>query len=158
MLYAEDLALTCETMEGLLVKLKTLRKALESKGLRVNVTKTKVMISGCNVGKPPEKGKFPCSVCGKGVGSNSIFCGTCKHWVHKKCIGITGRLKDDKRFMCKRCKKMAVADDSDIEKVYLDGEAIEVVEKFCYLGDTIGAQGGAGAGVMARVRRGWSKF
>ncbi|KAK3893379.1 hypothetical protein Pcinc_002812 [Petrolisthes cinctipes] len=80
------------------------------------------------------------------------------HWVHKKCSGITGRLKDDKRFMCKRCKKMAVADDSDIEKVYLDGEAIEVVEKFCYLGDTIGAQGGAGAGVMARVRRGWSKF
>ncbi|KAK3882948.1 hypothetical protein Pcinc_012702 [Petrolisthes cinctipes] len=53
---------------------------------------------------------------------------------------------------------MAVADDSDIEKVYLDGEAIEVVEKFCYLGDTIGAQGGTGAGVMARVRRGWSKF
>ncbi|KAK3896219.1 hypothetical protein Pcinc_000141 [Petrolisthes cinctipes] len=80
------------------------------------------------------------------------------HWVHKKCSGITGRLKDDKRFMCKRCKKMAVADDSDIEKVYLDGEAIEVVEKFCYLGDTIGAQGGAGAGVMARVRRGWSRF
>ncbi|KAK3892880.1 hypothetical protein Pcinc_003281 [Petrolisthes cinctipes] len=73
------------------------------------------------------------------------------HWVHKKCSGITGRLKDDKRFMCKRCKKMAVADDSDIEKVYLDGEAIEVVEKFCYLGDTIGAQGGAGAGVMARL-------
>ncbi|KAK3894227.1 hypothetical protein Pcinc_001989 [Petrolisthes cinctipes] len=55
------------------------------------------------------------------------------------------------------CKKMAVADDSDIEKVYLDGEAIEVVEKFCYLGNTIGAQGGAGAGVMARVKRGWSK-
>ncbi|KAK3891496.1 hypothetical protein Pcinc_004586 [Petrolisthes cinctipes] len=53
---------------------------------------------------------------------------------------------------------MVVADDSDIEKVYLDGEAIEVVEKFCYLGDTIGAQGGAGASVMARVRRGWSKF
>ncbi|KAK4300947.1 hypothetical protein Pmani_026888 [Petrolisthes manimaculis] len=50
MLYADDLALTCETMEGLLVKLKTWRKALESKGLRVNVTKTKVMISGCNVG------------------------------------------------------------------------------------------------------------
>ncbi|KAK4310061.1 hypothetical protein Pmani_018347 [Petrolisthes manimaculis] len=59
----------------------TWRKALESKDLRVNVTKTKVMISGCTVGKPPEKGKFPCSVCGKGVRSNSIFCGTCKHWV-----------------------------------------------------------------------------
>ena len=158
MLYADDLVLTSETMEGLLVKLKTWRKAMESKGLRVNVTKTKVMISGCSVGKPQEKGKFPCSVCGKGVGSNSIFCGTCKHWVHKKCSGITGMLKDDNQFKCKRCKKTEAADDSDIEKVYLDGEAIEVVQKFCYLGDTIGAQGGAGAGVIARVRCGWSKF
>ena len=63
---------------------------MESKGLRMNVAKTKVMISGCSVGKPQEKGKFPCSVCGKGVGSNSIFCSTCKHWVHKKYSGITG--------------------------------------------------------------------
>ena len=90
MLYADDLVLTSETMEGLLLKLKTWRKAMESKGLRVNVAKTKVMISGCSVGKPQEKGKFPCSVCGKGVGSNSIFCSTCKHWVHKKYIIKSG--------------------------------------------------------------------
>ena len=45
---------------------------MESKGLRVNVAKTKVMISGCSVGKPQEKGKFPCSVCGKGVWSNFL--------------------------------------------------------------------------------------
>ena len=29
----------------------------------------------------------PCTVCCTGVGSNSIFCNVCKHWVHKKCSG-----------------------------------------------------------------------
>ena len=29
------------------------------KGLRVNVVKPKMMISGCSVGKPKEKGKYP---------------------------------------------------------------------------------------------------
>ena len=29
---------------------------------------------------------------------------------------------------------------------------------FCYIGDMIEAQGGAGAGLIARIRRGWSKF
>ena len=43
MLYADDLVLTSDTMEGLHLKLKTWRKAMESKGLRVNVAKTKVM-------------------------------------------------------------------------------------------------------------------
>ena len=35
---------------------------MESKGLRVNVAKMKVMISGCSVGKPKKKEKFPCPV------------------------------------------------------------------------------------------------
>ena len=46
---------------------------------------------------------------------------------------------------------------SNMKKVFLDGQAIEVVQKFCYLGDMIEAQGGAGAGVIARVRNRWSK-
>ena len=29
-----------------------------------------------------------CAVCRTGVGSNSIFCNGCKHWVHKKCNGL----------------------------------------------------------------------
>ena len=40
----------------------------------------------------------------------------------------------------------------------MDGQANEVVQRFCYLEDTIEAQGGASAGVIARVRSGWSKF
>ena len=39
----------------------------------------------------------------------------------------------------------------------MDGQAIEV-QRFCYLGDTIEARGGASPGVIARVRSAWSKF
>ena len=35
-----------------------------------------------------KSGKDPCGVCQTGVGSNAIFCGGCKRWVHKKCSGI----------------------------------------------------------------------
>ena len=47
---------------------------LESKGLRVNVKKTKMMSNGVNARKSSIEGEFPCAVCGKSVGSNSILC------------------------------------------------------------------------------------
>ena len=64
----------------------------------------------------------------------NIFCSTCKHWVYKKCSGITGMLKDNNQFKCKRCKTTETAENSNMEKVFLDGQAIEVVQRFCYLG------------------------
>ena len=39
-----------------------------------------------------------------------------------------------------------------------DGQSLECVEKFCYLGDMIGAGGGAEEAARARVRCAWSKF
>ena len=37
-------------------------------------------------------------------------------------------------------------------------KSLECVGKFCYLGDTIGAGGGAGEASRARVRSAWAKF
>ena len=34
--------------------------------------------------------RWPCGVCDRGVGSNSIQCISCQKWVHKKCSGIKG--------------------------------------------------------------------
>ena len=51
-------------------------------------------------------GKFPCAVCRTGVGSNSIFCNGCKHWVHKKCSGLK-RMKKDPDYRCTRCQGTA---------------------------------------------------
>jgi len=39
-----------------------------------------------------------------------------------------------------------------------NGQSLECVEKFCYLGDMIAAGGGAGEASRARVRSGWAKF
>ena len=64
------------------------KKQWRRKGLRVNAGKTKIMICVMELDLLQSSGEFPCAVCHTGVGSNSIFCNGCKHWVHKKCSGL----------------------------------------------------------------------
>ena len=48
--------------------------------------------------------RWPCGVCNKGVGSNSLQCTRCQKWVHKKCSGIKGSMsKVAKSFICSGC-------------------------------------------------------
>ena len=65
------------------------------------MSKTKVMISGERQ-KPVQKAaRWPCGVCCRGVGSNSIQCTSCHKWVHKKCSGIKGSMyKVMRSFIC----------------------------------------------------------
>lgn len=44
-------------------------------------------------------------------------------------------------------------ENSDVEKVYLDGETVEIVKKFCQLGNTNGVQERTGTNIIARVDR-----
>ena len=159
LLYADDLALVSETLESLKVKLEAWKHSLELGGLRVNLKKTKVMVSGCEVGKVSEQGRYPCGVCYKGVGVNSVQCQSCSYWVHKRCSKIKGRLQNIKDFKCKTCKDKE-SGVKQVENVVVNcgGENLEVVEKFCYLGDTIGSRGGAFDSVTARIRSGWNRF
>ena len=76
---------------------------MEKKGLRVNAGKTKIMICGTGLDLLQSSGEFPCAIYRTGVGSNSIFCNGCKHWVHKKCSGLK-RLKKDPDYRCTRVK------------------------------------------------------
>ena len=132
---------------------------MESKGLGVNIGKTKVMICERDTGQIAESGKWPCSVCRKGVGRNSIFCNDCKSWVHKKCSDVKGSLGSVADFRCRRCKGDArPLDGRPVESIAVGGESLGVVDKFCYLGDVIGAGGGAEESSIARVRSGWKKF
>ena len=95
LLYADVLMISAESMEELLIKLKTWNSELEKKGLRVNIGKTEIMVSGMDLDLLKKSGKDPCGVCQKGVGSNAIFCGGCLCWIHKKCNGIKGPLRPD---------------------------------------------------------------
>ena len=52
-----------------------------------------------------EKGKWPCGVCKKGVGNNSILCHGFKKWIHKRCSGVKGSLSNaSQSFICRCCK------------------------------------------------------
>ena len=48
------------------------------------MSKTEVMCCKVGAGQVEKTGKWPCGVCRKGVGVNSILCMTCKQWVHKR--------------------------------------------------------------------------
>ena len=61
-----------ETFEGLKERFRGWKRALESKGLRVDVHETKMIISIENAGNVTDECKSPCAVCRKGVSSNSI--------------------------------------------------------------------------------------
>ena len=162
LLYADDLALLVESEEDLMEKVMHWKAALEAKGLKVNMAKTKVMRCHDGAGIVEKVGKDPCSVCQKGVGCNSILCTQCRLWVHKKCCGISGRLKKTMEvdYRCPVCVR-GVRANNEIEnkkEIMLGQESLECVDKFCYLGDMIGAGGGAGDAVRARVRCAWDKF
>ena len=129
--------------------------------MRVNMGKTKIMKCEVGVCVAGDSGKWPCGVCRKGVGSNSLECAFCKKWIHKKCSGIKGRLKEGIAYKCPACASQKPIRKVAEEKVEIrmgQDIGIECVNKFCYLGDMIGAGGGAEDAARARVRCGWGKF
>ena len=72
--------------------------------MTVNMNKTKVMISGERQKLLHKAARWPCGVCGRGVGSNSIQCTSCHKWVDKKCSGIKGSMyKVMRSFICRGC-------------------------------------------------------
>ena len=158
LLYADDLVLMSDSIEGLEKKFSDWKKGMENKGLRVNVGKTKVMISSSSAATVNKTGKYPCGVCHKGVGSNSIFCKSCKSWTHARCSRVKGNLSKVSNFICPACLGQAGSDPPVADKIVLDGNELEVVNKFCYLGDMLDAKGGAESSSIARVQCGWKKF
>ena len=144
LLYAHDLVIIAEALSELLEKFRVWKANLESKGLRVNVGKTKILVSVHNAPKPVDGSKFPCGVCNKGVGINSIKCLACGFWVYKRCSNIKGPLKPDTDFKCKKCRGEVSNASND--------EEIEKVSSFCYLSDLIGQRGGCFDATTARIR------
>ena len=115
-------------------------EAMEEKGLRVNAGKT--MICGMGLDLMQSSGEFPCNVCCIGVGSNSIFCNGCKHWVHKNCSGLK-RLTKDPDYRCTGCQETArPLDDRPQREVQVGLDKLEVVASFSYLRNMLSAADG----------------
>src|SRR6267154_710183 len=93
LLYSDNLVLLADSRAELERRLMEWIWRLEEKGLRVNLGKTKVMNCKVGVRQVENSGRFPCGICRKGVGVNSIYCGSCKKWVHKRCSGVVGNIE-----------------------------------------------------------------
>ena len=74
MLYANDLV---ETFEGLMAKMAVWKNGLEPKRLKVDMQKTKFMISSSDLCTLQTSGKYPCALCRKVAGQSSVFCTGC---------------------------------------------------------------------------------
>ena len=155
-------SIVADSLEKCVAKVKAWKEGLESKGLRVNMKKTMFMASGPKMDVLRESGKYPCAVCLTGVGRASILCTTCKKWVHKKCSGRTVlRVDSEDPYVCPRCKgdeDVRPIDGRPFVKVQVGDKELDVVDRFCYLGDMISAGGGCEAAVIARCRTAWAKF
>jgi len=122
--------------------------------MRVNMTKTKVMIGGEWQKVTQKAVRWPCSVCGRGIGSNSIQCTSCQKWVHRKC-GIKGSMyKVMKTFVCRGCMNPVTSTGSRSVDIGVSAN----LDKFCYLGDMLSVDGDGDAAVETRIRIGLNKF
>ena len=64
--------------------------AFESKGSKVNLGKTKVMVSSTPTKDDMSKSNVgPCDVCHLRVTeANSVLCLQCGNWIHGRCVGV----------------------------------------------------------------------
>ena len=102
-LYGDDLVLMSESMDNLKEKFLKWKEAFESKGLKVNLKKTKAMVSGLK-DKVFQSKVDSCAMCGKRVMANLVKCTKCGKWVHGKCVKmkkVTSTL--EKGFVCELC-------------------------------------------------------
>ena len=60
--------------------------------------------------------------------------------MHKRCSGVHGSLTQEKDFTSKKCIRGVLFEDED-KMITLDGDNIEVVNRFFYLGDVMSTEG-----------------
>jgi len=135
-----------------------LKDNMENRGIRENMNKTKVMISGERQKVMQKAVRWPCGVCGRVIGNNSIQCSRCQKWVHRKCSGINGSMyKVITTFVCRGCVNPVTGTQHTSVEIGLNA-SLEIVDKFCYLGDMLSEDGAADSAVETRIRIGWNKF
>ena len=156
MLYADDIVLVGDNWEEVESRYTQWKKALQEKEMKIKVNKTKAFYIRRNFVRMRMR-KYLCSVCGKGMGRNSVQSTKCQHWVYKRCSGVRRSLTQEKDLTCKNCILGVLFEDED-KMITLDGDNIEVVDRFSYLGDVIITEGGAQEAVTSRIRPAWKKF
>jgi len=115
------------------------------------MNKTKVMISGEWQKVKQKVISWPCGVWGIGISNNSIQCTSCQKWVQRKCSDIK----------CSMYKTGCVNPVTGTGCTSVDigvNANLELVDKFCYLGEMLSVDVDADAAVETRIQIGWNKF
>ena len=133
------------------------KSALDGKGLRANLMKTKVILS--NIGQVtvrPSSKNDPCCICSRKTMLNAVVCKYCGNWIHGRCAEIkriTNIISIDLK--CRKCKGHH-ENVEDLKETLHDD--VETVIDFSYLDDIINSGGGCVTAVASRTRLGWVKF
>ncbi|XP_046841875.1 uncharacterized protein LOC124435990 [Xenia sp. Carnegie-2017] len=152
--YEDDIVLVAESKQKFMEWYREWKTAKEVKGLKVNEAKTKSMRCSRQV-EVKDSDKWPCGVCGKRVGVNSIMSGKFSKWVHGRCSGVGGALTRVTVFECGTCRSGGrVA----IEWFELVDVSLECVSEFKYLGDVLNDGGGCEQALRNRVQAAWWSF
>ena len=76
--------------------------------------------------------RWPCGVCGRGVGNSSIQCTSCQKWLHRKCSGIKGSMyKVMKTFVCRGCVIPVTGTGCTSVNIGVNAN-LELVDKLCW--------------------------
>jgi len=119
--------------------------------MRLIMNQTKVMISGERQKLMLKAARWPCGVCGRSVGSNSMQCTSYQKWVHKKCSRINRSMsKVIKSFTYRGCLNTVTSTHCISVDIGVSAN-LELVDKFCYLGDMLSVVGDADAAMAARI-------
>ena len=101
-LYADDLVLMNESIENLKEKFFKWKEAFESRGLKVNLKKTKVMVS-VSKGEVLQSKIDLCAKCSESVLANLVMCTKCGKWVYGRCVKMKRMILTlGKVFACKK--------------------------------------------------------
>jgi len=92
--------------------------------------------------------------------SNSIKCNQCSQWIHGRCSGVSGKFQNAAGFRRKRCVDGQLFSEDVAKKEIMISllNKLRCIDQFCYLGDLIGAGGGAEEAPREIIHSAWAKF
>ncbi len=140
LLYADNLVLMAESEEEAEEKFSAWKREMERRGMRVNIEKTKVVMSVEEPRIRMESGRYPCGCCGRGVGENFVWCAGCERWCHQRCSGVRDVRRVGVGFRCPTCVGGG-RKEMNVREVRMGESSVEVVDSFCYLGNVVRCEG-----------------
>ena len=153
-LHADDLVLMAETMAELHKKCYGWKSALDCKGLKVNLVKTRVMVSKIEqVTVRPSNKNDPYGICGRRAMVDVVLCKSCGNWIRGRCAKmkrVTNRFAID--FKCTKCNGSHKNID---QKGKFNDDDVETVTDFSYLSDRLNSGCGCEEAVTSRTRLGY---